>query len=303
MGTLPYSSRQLGETMKLRACFLRFGRISFVIKKERGVVMKKLFRSRSSVIFLVAFCVGAACFTHVSAQEKTGNLEKERLQLELERCRLEKERLELEIERLRLQKGFGAPVEAKEKSETKKSREKDERDLTVSVRAENISKEHEGDPAFVVFDTVNAELWVEGVRYSVYELDELFRYKGWPAVEKVVTRKPNGTPRTRVSFRNLSLEKYQDKKYGVFVFQKPEDLEDFRLQTVEGVSFETALTEVRNRFQNEYFRYDGMDRKKDRVELKYKHARKWKWDDRLIFIFDRRTETLSELRFGVLGEK
>jgi hypothetical protein len=266
------------------------------------------------VLILLAFLLaGGLCAqekiaspTPVSSPKKTSvsehDLEIQMMKLEMERCRLENEKLKLEIERLRLQKGFGSPAEPNKPSGDSK-KEDGKINFEASTRAEQMVKEHSDNPKMIIFDTQNKELWIEGVRYPVYELYHVMQDKKWDLKRTHVTTKANGTRRFKYSYRNISLEKYENKKYGVFTIVRGKNDEDFQFSTIEGVGFEVAESEVRNRFQNEYFVYDGEERQKDKHFLKYKHSHGFLgWDEKLVFGFDAKTNQLTEIKYGVLDE-
>lgn len=235
----------------------------------------------------------------VSASEH--DLEIQMMKLEMEKCQLQNEKLQLEIDRLRLQKGFGPSANPTTPPTSKK--EEGKINFEASTRAEQMSKEHSDNPKMIIFDTQNSELWIEGVRYPVYELYHVMQDKKWDMKRTQVTTKANGTRRFKYSYRNISLEKYEDKKYGVFAVAKGKNDEDFQFLTIEGVGFDVAEGEVRNRFQNEYFVFDGEERHKDKHFLKYKHSHGFLgWDEKLMFGFDAQTNNLTEIKYGILDE-
>jgi hypothetical protein len=209
------------------------------------------------------------------------DMEIQMMKLEMEKCRLENEKLQLEIERLRLQKGFGTSAEAVKPSGDSK-KEEGKINFEASTRAEQMSKEHSDNPKMIIFDIQNKEVWIEGVRYSVYGLHYAMQDKKWEMKRKIVTTKASGMRRFKYSYRNISLEKYENKKYGVFTIAKGSNSEDFQVLTIEGVGFDITDGEVRNRFQNEYFRFDRESRDKNKFYLKYKQSHGFLgWDEKL----------------------
>ncbi len=234
-------------------------------------------------------------------------LDIEMMKLELQKCQLDNEKLQLEIDRMKLQKGFGAetvstpvPTPAQKDMDNKKD---GTINFEASTRAEELSKENSSNPKMIIFDTQNAELWIEGTRYPVYELHHVMKDKNWPMKRDLVTTKSDGTRRFKYSYLNISLEKYENEKFGVFTVEKPTTDQDFQILTVEGVGFDISENEVRNRFQNEYFRYDNEDRGSKIYYLKYKHTHGFLgWDDKLVFGFDIKTHNLAEIKYGVLDE-
>jgi hypothetical protein len=244
--------------------------------------------------------------TPVSSSKKTAvserDLEIQMMKLEMEKCQLQNEKLQLEIERLRLQKGFGPSANPTQPPAASK-KEEGKINFEASTRAEQMAKEHSDDPKMIIFDTQNGELWIEGVRYPVFELYHVMLDKKWELKRTLVTTKGDGTRRFRYKYKNISLEKYENKKYGVFVATKGNNEGDFQILTIEGVGFDISDGEVRNRFQNEYFRYDGENRDKKIFYLKYKHTHGFLgWDDKLVYGFDAQTKNLAEIKYGVLDE-
>ncbi len=235
------------------------------------------------------------------------DLDMEMMNLELQKCQLDNEKLQLEIDRLRLQKGFGPEAASTPVSQPPKRDEDNKNGSTInleaSTRAEELSKENSANPKIIIFDTQNAELWIEGTRYPVYELFHVMKDKDWPYKRDLVTTKSDGTRRFKYSYQNISLEKYENEKFGVFTIEKPKDDQDFQVLTIEGVGLDVSENEVRNRFQNEYFRYDNEERNDKIYYLRYKHTHGFLgWDDKLVFGFDVKTHNLVEIKYGVLDE-
>jgi len=120
------------------------------------------------------------------------------------------EKLQLEIDRLRLQKGFG-PTANPTTPPLAAKKEDGKINFEASTRAEQMAKEHSDNPKTLIFDTQNAELWIEGVRYPVYELYHVMMDKKWDLKRTHVTTKANGTRRFKYSYRNISLENTRTK--------------------------------------------------------------------------------------------
>jgi hypothetical protein len=224
------------------------------------------------------------------------------MKMEMEKYRLQNEKLKLEINGLKLQKGLGSPVNLTPQSD-KSKKEEGKINLEASARAEQQAKENSDNPKMIIFDTQNGELWIEAVRYPVYEIYHVMQNKKWKMKRTLITTQANGMRRFKYSFRNISLEKYENKKYGIFVMAERKNDEDFQIQTIEGVGFGVPEGEARNRFQNENFRFDGEGRSKNIFYLRYKRTHGFfGWDDKLAFGFDARTEKMVEVKYGVLDE-
>ena len=192
--------------------------------------------------------------------------ETEMMKIEIEKCRLQNGKLQLEINELKLRQGTGSanPTPQNGKLKKENGRFNDE----ASARAEQLAKENGDQPKLIIFDTQNGELWIEGVRYPVYELYHVMQDKNWEMKKTLVTTKANGMRRFKYSFRNISLEKYEDKKYGVFAMTEGKSDGDFQIRTNEGAGFGVPDGKLRNQFQNEDFRFDGESRSKRYVPFK-----------------------------------
>lgn len=234
------------------------------------------------------------------------DLQIEMMKLELQKCQLENEKLQLEMDRLRLQGGspsVSAPTPAVPDKGDIDNKKGGIVNLDASAKAEELAKENKDNTRMIIFDTENCEVWIGGTRYPLFELRNVMQDLEWKYKSDLVTTQPNGNRRFKYSYKNISLEKYENENFGIFTIEKPKDDQDFQMSTVEGIGLDAPESDVRNLFQNKYFHFEGEERQDKTYDLKYKHEHGlFGWDDKIDFVLDKKNHLLIEMKYGVLDE-
>ena len=255
----------------------------------------------SRILFALVLVLGFSLRSFAAPATTEKDLEVEKLKLQLERSDLEKEKLELQIEKLKMQ--APAPTAtAGPKTKDEKKAELEEKSKQEAQAAEQLAQDHKADSDLFVLDLANGDVWFQGARYRIYELNDLMKDQGWKVDRDLVTRKANGQGRFRYTVANLSMEKYEGEEFGVVDWKAPQQAGDYKFLIPGGFSFDSTQTEFRNNFLPPSFTYDREKHKKKDLILQYKRAKKWKWDDQLHFIFGPDNK-LKEVQYGVMAEK
>ena len=232
-----------------------------------------------------------------TSSDENASFEAQKHKLELEQLELQNEKVKLEMKQIQSESEMN---QAKEKKENSKE------ELAIyqtdeSKKAEALAQENKDKADLLVLDLVNAEVWYKGVRYSIHDFYTLGTDQNWKMTKKVDERDPHGYPRWLYQYHNISFLKYENKDRGILTLEAPTKDGDFKMLTVEGISFDSSSDEARNAFQDEYFNYDGQSDKGNLKYLKYKHSRGLAFDDLLEIYFDKQGK-IVRLRYGVLGE-
>jgi hypothetical protein len=228
-----------------------------------------------------------------------GSLDIQKEQLDIERLKLENEKLQLEIQLAKQ----AAPAPGAEPTATPTS----SKDAILRFRqdfsnqAMALAKAHAAEADLWVLDLVNAELWVNGVRYSLYELPVAASEQKLKMTRSLDERMPNGTPRWRYRIANADLLKYESRDRGVFEITAPQAAGDFKILTPDSLSFASNLGDIRDNVGNLYFKYSGDDEKGDFKILRYNHDEGLAFSDKLEFWVGR-DGSLQKVRFGTLDE-
>ncbi|HVM31656.1 MAG TPA: hypothetical protein VMU88_00840 [bacterium] len=231
------------------------------------------------------------------------SLEQEKL--DVERLRLENEKLKLEIEKMQLSATAvatpaGTPTVAPSPTPNKDALADFKQ--SFSDKAMALSKAHAAEADLMVLDFVNSEIWFKGVRYSVYELPALAEDQKLKVSKTLDERLPNGSPRWRYQVANLTLLKYEARDKGILEITAPQAPGDFRLLTVEGLSFDSTEGDVRDSAQNPYLKYDGQGESQGFKTLRYGHDAGLAFGDGLQFLVTRDGK-IHKIRFGTLDER
>lgn len=231
----------------------------------------------------------------------TESLEYEKQQLEIERLKLENERLKLELEKMSLQATQTVVVEKKDTKE----QEKEEMESSLrqqSEKATSLAKENKDKENLLILDFVHGEAWHRGTQYSVHGIYDMAEDEKLKMKKYLDKRDMNGDERNYYIIQNLSLLRYRQRPRGIFSLKAPARDTDFHILTVEGVSFDSTMSDVRNAYGNGFFKYDGESNQDKLKFLKYKYSGDFfTWPDKLEFGFDKDGK-LMEIRYGVLDE-
>ena len=232
----------------------------------------------------------------VTKDDSELSYEQQKKKLELERLDLENEKLKLEMERVKLQ--------GKSRDETAKVDEKKELKILTqqaTEKAETLAKKNKKKANLLVMDFVNSEFWYKGIRYNVHDIYSMADDLKIPVKKRLDKRDFGGDPRFKYFIQNMSLLRYTQRNRGILTVKAPAGEGEFDFFSIEGVSFKSNIGDVRNAYQNAYYKYNGEgDRDKYKV-LKYVHSRDLDFADKLEFAFDKEGK-LMEFRYGVLDE-
>jgi tetratricopeptide (TPR) repeat protein len=204
--------------------------------------------------------------------------------------RLEKQELDIETSHLQVNE-LREDTEADQKVERLQSAQKSGELAQAGQDQENL----------LILDWTNSEIWNKGDRYKIAQLENLARARGWPIQKALEKRAPDGHARWRCLIRNVSLTRYQNRDRGIFEMKAPSQPDDFKIETVEGLSFHSSAREVQSAFQNGYFTYEGEDSQANQKVLKFKHVRDLDFDDKFEISFDS-SGKMTDVRYGVLDE-
>lgn len=249
--------------------------------------------------------------SHAGAQTLTPTLtvEQEKQNLRMEKLELENRELKLKVEELEFQATKTArPLEVPtatpglEKSgEGQKDKEGQTFKADFSKQAEKLARLRKDEKNLLVVDFVNAEIWNQGVRYNLHELDGMADECHWKMTVQVDEIAPNGDRRQLYRACNISLLRYEGRLRGILTFIAPLNESDFQVITPDGLSFDSVIGDVRDAAPNEYFVFDGERKEDGGKTLKYLHPVSLDFSDRLEFNFDK-SGKLVKIRYGVLDE-
>lgn len=223
--------------------------------------------------------------------------EQEKEKLELERIELENEKLQFEMDKLKAQATKTTVDDRKNsKEETALFQQK------LSDKAEALAKDNKDKANLLILDLVNNEVWNKGIRYNLFNIQSMAEEQKIPVKKYLDKRDLNGDERNRYVIRNISLLRYNGRTRGILTVKAPALDEDFRVLTLDNISFDSTIGEVRDAYHNEYFVYDGEGHADKLKWLRYTYSRGLlDFSDKLEFGFDKDGKFL-EIRYGVLDE-
>ena len=231
------------------------------------------------------------------------SLQIEEQKLEIEKLKLEKDKLQLEMQKMQLQATQTAiPGEKGKDSKGLSNEEMKAYQAEASNKAEEAAKDNKDKQNLLVLDLVNDEIWNQGVRYSLHELNAWAEDRGWKMTRKTEELDPAGHQRILYQYRNISLFRYENRDRGIFTITAPKNEGDFEFLTIEGISFASSEGDARNAFQSRYFTYDREEHKGALAVLCYNHGRGLSFSDKLELSFDREGK-MTQLKYGVLDER
>jgi len=186
----------------------------------------------------------------------TPTLLEEKQRLELERLQLENDKLKLEMEKQKFE------MEKAKRQNTGLSNEDkikiiENEKLEISKKAENLAGANKDKENILILDFVNSEIWNDGIRYSIHELQDLAEDHHWNVIRRIDQKSSSGDPRYLSRIKNISLLKYAGQKRGILTVRPPVKNEDFQMLTPEGATLQSSIGEIRNSYNNKYFSYDG----------------------------------------------
>ena len=227
----------------------------------------------------------------------TFSYEEGKKKLELERLELENEKLKFEIEKLKAQTTKTTTEEKKnDKKEMMMYQEK------CSEKAEGLAKDNKDKANLLILDLVNGEAWNKGVRYHLNDIYSMAEDQKIEFKKYLDKRDMNGDDRNRYVIRNVSLLRYNQRSRVILTFKAPVKDEDYRVLSIDGVSFASSIGDIRSAHQNIYFNYEGEGNRDKLKLLKYKFAKDFfSFSDKLEYGFDKDGKLL-EIKFGVLDE-
>ena len=222
--------------------------------------------------------------------------EEQKRKLELERLDLENEKLKLEMERMKMQ-----GQQSNENKDEEKAKEIELFQQKASEKAEALAKKNKKKADLLVFDFVNSEFWYLGVRYNIHDFYSMAEDLKMPIKKYLDKRDFDNDERNKYLIKNISLLRYSRRSRGILTIKAPAEKDDFKIMSVEGVTSDSNIGDVRNAFQSVYYKYDGEGHRDKFKTLKYVHSRGLDFADKLEFGFDKDGK-LAEIRYGVLDE-
>jgi hypothetical protein len=238
------------------------------------------------------------------AESDTGNtaIQQEKEKIELEKLQLEEAELKLKLMKAQAQLSpVPTPTPQPNNNSEQLKQALDAFKLAESNKAEALAKDNKDKTDLLVLDLVNSEVWYKGIRYGMYEFNNLVIDQGWKLAQKVDERDPQGHARNLFTYQNVSLLKYENRDRGIFFMKAPLNTGDMDFLTPEGVSFASSNGDVRTNSENAYFTYDSQGEEKNQKVLKYRHGGGLGFNDQVQFWFDRQGK-MTQIRYGVLGE-
>ena len=227
----------------------------------------------------------------------TFSYEEAKKKLELERLELENEKLKFEMEKL---KALATKTTTEDKKDDKKEMVLYQQ--KCSEKAESLAKDNKDKANLLILDFVNGEAWSKGVRYHLYDIYSMAEDQKIEFKKYLDKRDMTGDDRNRYVIRNVSLLRYNQRSRGILTLKAPVKDEDYRVLSVDGVTFDSAIGDVRSAHQNIYFNYEGEGHRDKLKLLKYKFSQDFfTFSDKLEYGFDKDGKLL-EIRFGVLDE-
>jgi hypothetical protein len=235
----------------------------------------------------------------------SSGLELEKTKLEIEKLQLENEKLKLEMDKMRFQATL-TPGSGNSSENHDNGPKKDEKIAAYledeTKKAQELAAQNKDKDDLLIVDFVNAEGWYKGVRYGLHDFYTLAADRKWAISKKVDERKSTGVARNLYGIKNFSLLRYEDKDRGIIEMTPPLKEGDLRILTSEGISFDSSADDVRNAFQNIYFKYEGQDSRDGFKVIRYEHGRGLSFSDKLEVWIDIEGK-IKTIRFGVLDEK
>ena len=173
--------------------------------------------------------------------------------------------------------------------------------LNFSKRAHDRSKANKDRENWVVLDWVNGEIWNQGFRFKISQLDGLAQVRKWKIEKTLEKRDPAGHPRWLYKIGNMSLLRYKNREGCIFEIKPPSQPGDFEMETAEGISFQSSGDDLQDAIQNPYFTYEGEQIQENERILKYKHSNDLAFDDKLEVFLDP-SGKMIKIRYGILDE-
>jgi hypothetical protein len=258
------------------------------------------------MILWIPLCtqVWAQTATPTASSADSATIQKMKEKIELEKLQLEE--AELKVKLLKAQEQLSpqpTPIQAK----VTNSSSEDLKGTIQKLKSDESKKAHDlaladKDKAdLFVLDFLNEEIWYKGVRYSVFELQNIAHDQNWKVSKTVSGRTPWGEPRYLYQYLNISVLKYDRDDRGILVLKAPEKPGDFQFLTPESISFVSISGDVRTATDNDYYKYEGQDQKDNKKFIKYGHDGGIGFNDEIEFYFDQQ-DKLNMIRYGILGQ-
>lgn len=264
--------------------------------------MKKALVSLAALVMLamggIAWSQGIPTETPIVG---TDSLEVEKLKLEIEQLKLENQRLELQIKTIQLGTPQEPPGPLAQNKEEKKEGGRIAADM--ASKSEDLAKQNMADEHLVVLDFTNGEIWFKGIRNKLNDFAGFCADQKWKVDPQFVKYDINGDSLNRFQHQNMYLDRYSAQARGVFAFEIPSKVEDFKFVTPEGVQNDSPFGDFRNHFETDYFTFDNERKDKGLRILRFKHKAGFLgFDDVLEFWFDK-DDHFQKLKWGMLDKK
>jgi hypothetical protein len=240
----------------------------------------------------------------MGADAENAAIQQEKEKIELEKLQLEDAQLKLKLIQAQQQLSpmpTPTPQPVVNNSDQAKKALEDLK-IAESKKAEALAKEAKEKTDVFILDLVNNEIWYKGVRYGMFEFQNLAADQNWKVAKTVDERDPSGHARYLYAYQNAALLKYENKDQGIFSMKMAAETGDMDFLTPEGLSFRSSTGDVRDNSPSAYFKYDSQRPEKDQKVLKYVSAENFLGFDVQVEFWFNRHDKMTQIRCGLLGQ-